>query len=59
MSQDDFLKYVSQQVQRYRKEYSLSEWTVWGLPLELQVAALAIGASVFALIVEKKLAKSG
>ena len=25
MSQDDFLKYVSQQVQRYRKEYSLSE----------------------------------
>lgn len=41
MSQDDFLKYVSQQVQRYRKEYSLSEGKAFGLwyavdSLELQ-----------------------
>jgi len=41
MSQDEFLKYLSQQVQRYRKEYSLSEGKAFGLwyavdSLELQ-----------------------
>ena len=31
MTQDEFLKYLGQQVSRYRKDYSLSEGKAFGL----------------------------